>query len=1296
MKPTYTKLQIDTAGQTELLEQTGDQTMIAKQGETSFAIRDQDGTASTAVEQKWHMISAEQVGDSGSVIWQHAETGTFRETKYGIDETKKTWTRSGEAQELNTSELYAREGEHKADLNGDGFQSSSEVLLKGPGNQQQGPSEIMLEGDGLISSTNKVVAQWKADRNAEYSIEGKDKGLFEINNNGKVEFTGNTFAPDPNKAKGPTTYEFTVKATDKSTNQSTSQTIKIQQRHVIEVTNNFGDTREGSFGWAVQQANQLGAKNIASEIRFKESMTIQSENGYKLTHGDIKINTYDSKNISIKRTSNGSAFTIGEYKYANKHDFSNQPDLQVEASNINVFNTTAKGQDAAKNGGGGGGYGTGAGILHYNGHLTWSDSVFQGNKVEGGNGGDIAPKGANGGPKKREDIYNHVGWSSHMEKAKKGNPGLRGGGLNDRNHSFGDKQVEGGAPGKRDPNFFPSNWEGHHGKDGENAPNSSQLGEGGIGPANGGGGELPRGGDVFTGHGTLGNSGNPGQRGKSGYGGGQAAPGSGKVDDSDTREWGGTAGSKKGGSGGAQGPVISSLAHKNDKNSVTIRRIDALANEAESSSTAGKTENIHSRHLAINIDEYRQSQSKQATDIQRNRIKPGTYNTNPNVDRTNPFKDSAVFKQAEDEGPTNISINLNSFKINVNEANIVGRRIKLDPDKPHVIFTSMEMTTNYSASTQIKNWEKWRDGIGTMMDKIYAVRSEEEIKNSRRNFITKWLGFGAAVGSKSPDLFAGSAYYAGLGGVAIKGISALLSEFDETAKIQKELKNREQTIAEHEANKKYFNEQLKTDLFQVIDARTQNEVIDFKLGNHTNIFQPGVNPELKWMDKTDKEGRGIIWLQHNDFDSKNNENSAKVFQTYKMTAQQTKDMEHVREPSRYLGQFIVYKKDDSTGSTTATLANYSQWLTQRNNTQKSITGPGNDRVVINRNGEGGVSIHENIEIHTYEGDDIIEGDRGNSTLHAGVGNDYIKPGLGIDVVKGGAGRDTVDYSSISAPLKVRVSSDGNITVNFVDSKSKDTMNDTITDSEVFLLNENADIDLKGAHLPVHYSTVNPNRITNQKSNFAFSLKNGASFKGSDHDEQMVVDFEIQTGSSSEFKSIKEVFIDGRGGRNTAFIKGLDPLLSQGYNLHLDESKQELKLTNGSDSKTIVSYDNLMGGPKVYDKNDQKVELKSKASIAPSMDIDEELDLLTNYMASHEATTSASTRQLDTDQLILGTGGLAHSNAFESLTLEVTHQGVSLTQDPIKMILGDTSNSLEDGSNRHQQRDPLTQERMDNF
>ena len=96
MKPTYTKLQIDTAGQTELLEQTGDQTMIAKQGETSFAIRDQDGTASTAVDQKWHMISAEQVGDSGSIIWQHSETGTFRETKYGIDQNEKTWVQSGD------------------------------------------------------------------------------------------------------------------------------------------------------------------------------------------------------------------------------------------------------------------------------------------------------------------------------------------------------------------------------------------------------------------------------------------------------------------------------------------------------------------------------------------------------------------------------------------------------------------------------------------------------------------------------------------------------------------------------------------------------------------------------------------------------------------------------------------------------------------------------------------------------------------------------------------------------------------------------------------------------------------------------------------------------------------------------------------------------------------------------------------------------------------------------------------------------------------------------------------------
>ena len=305
MSVTYTKLQIDAAGESKLLLQNDSKTMHVQQGVSSFAIQSQDKTASTAVDQKWHMISAEQVGESGSVIWQNADTGAFRETKYSIDKNQKTWTQSGEAHELNTSELYEREGEHKADLNGDGFQSSSTLSLKGPVNQQQGSSEIMLEGDGLISSTNKVVGQWKADRNTEYAIEGKDKGLFEIDNTGKVEFKGDAFAPDPSKAKSPAAYEFTIKATDKSTNQSVTQTVKLQQRHVIEVTSNAGDTREGSFGWAVQQANQLGAKNIASEIRFKESMTIESENGYKLTHGDIKINTYDSKNISIKRKNNG-------------------------------------------------------------------------------------------------------------------------------------------------------------------------------------------------------------------------------------------------------------------------------------------------------------------------------------------------------------------------------------------------------------------------------------------------------------------------------------------------------------------------------------------------------------------------------------------------------------------------------------------------------------------------------------------------------------------------------------------------------------------------------------------------------------------------------------------------------------------------------------------------------------------------------------------------------------------------------------------------------------------------------
>ncbi len=1186
MSVTYTKLQIDTAGQTELLEQTGDQTMVAKQGKTSFAIHGQDGKASEGVDQKWHMISAEQVGENGSVIWQNADTGAFRETKYSIDKNQKTWTQSGEAQQLSTSEIYAREGEHKADLNGDGFESSSALSLKSPANQQQGSSEIMLESDGLINSTNKIVGQWKANRNTEYSIEGKDKALFKIDSNGQAEFKGDN-------ADGQKVYEFEVKATDKSTNQSVTQTVKLQQRHVITVNNNAGDKREGSLGWAVERANQLGVKNIASEIRFNESMTIQSKNGYKLTHGDIKINTYDSKNISIKRTSNGSAFTIGEYKYANKHDVNKQPDLNVDASNINVFNTTAKGQDAAKNGGGGGGYGAGAGILHYNGHLTWSNSVFQGNKVEGGNGADIASKGRDGYYVKQWGVEPYL-WK--YVDPERGGPGRRGGGINDRNHSFGNRRIFGtfafGNTSK--DGVSPGFWEAGVWRRGGLIMGA---GEGGIGPEAGAGAGRLEGYRWSPGDGRL-KGGKPGQGSKAGYGGGQAAQGSGKIDDANTREWGGTSESNKGGRGAAQGAFMSSLAAKNDKNSVTIRSTDALGNEAQSSSSAGKTKNIHSRYIDVKIDNYRQSDNHTTPDQQRQTVEAGAYNTVHDVkwqytdhtatfspvDRSNAFTNSGTFSQAPEKEPTSITVRSNSFVVKENEANIVGQTIELDPNKSHVIFSGMQNNSANTVTPEIQNWEKWRDGISGIMQKVYSVKTEEAIRNSKKGFLETWgtaliSGLGAAGAKTGPA------------GAIFALWKARASDLAESKRIEKELKEREQTITEHRQIEASFKEGLTINAIQITNKITRTKYNKFTLGTHTMEFQPGLDPLLKW--ETVTNGRAIISINNRDFANRTADNKAKQFALLELTREQTSKMTNIINQDAYINSFIQFKRQTVNGSRliSVRIGTQSKWLVFKNEAQKPLTGNSNDRVAIERDYGSGLTIKTDFKVNTFEGDDVIHGDRGRSTINAGRGNDYIQPGLGKDIVKGGEGIDTVSYANIDKALKASVENE-KVTVKFVNpnvENEKVTMDDEITGVEKFVFEKKANIDFTGLAPAVEYSTTDPTRTTNSQVTRTIMFKEGSTFTGSNGDEKIIVDFDANKGTSNTVDSIQKVVIDGRGGRNTVEINGLDSYRAKGYKVSNDRTKGEISLVKGSSKKVIVGYVNIMGDPTVIDKENKIIK-----------------------------------------------------------------------------------------------------------
>ena len=186
-------------------------------------------------------------------------------------------------------------------------------------------------------------------------------------------------------------------------------------------------------------------------------------------------------------------------------------------------------------------------------------------------------------------------------------------------------------------------------------------------------------------------------------------------------------------------------------------------------------------------------------------------------------------------------------------------------------------------------------------------------------------------------------------------------------------------------------------------------------------------------------------------------------------------MQNITDKSAYLNSFITYQEVN--GAKIAVLSSKSEWKVKENATQDPQTGPGADRIEIKRDYTK-VTDQTNLVIHTHQGDDSVIGDQGNSTIKLGRGNDYAQPGLGSNVVDGGEGKDTVSYQDIDQPLKIRAQKDGSLQVSFAKPNGKQIKNDTITNTENFIVKEDADIDLAGIAQPTNYSTTDPARTTN--------------------------------------------------------------------------------------------------------------------------------------------------------------------------------------------------------------------------
>ena len=192
-------------------------------------------------------------------------------------------------------------------------------------------------------------------------------------------------------------------------------TIKPTQNRNVKKVEKFG-SRTPAEWQAWQRRNNLYDLHLPHEL-------------YGIYSGDWLINKRDTKNITIDGSNHNKAsnpkiykhiksaeknplFTIyslekvdgitGENTFTGHgpwiHKNNSNMATTVDITRINLINNSIEGWSNpdffTDNSGVGGGLGAGAAVLHWGGHLTWRDSVFQGNTVKGG----LGAKGASGGP----------------------------------------------------------------------------------------------------------------------------------------------------------------------------------------------------------------------------------------------------------------------------------------------------------------------------------------------------------------------------------------------------------------------------------------------------------------------------------------------------------------------------------------------------------------------------------------------------------------------------------------------------------------------------------------------------------------------------------------------------------------------------------------------------------------------------------------------------------------------------------------------------------------------------------
>jgi len=569
-------------------------------------------------------------------------------------------------------------------------------------------------------------------------------------------------------------------------------------RKIIKVTNN-SDDGDGSLREAIRQGNEAVKAGQSVEIAFTSNFHIKVKTGYHLEKGDWTFNQKLTKDIIIDGVdASGPLFQIGNQDNINDSvNTSDIEELNVDVTRIHLINSHVEGGDGEK--GGGGGLGAGSALLHFNGKVTWRDSSFQGNTVEGGTGAE----GARGG-----NSFYATGANAFVDPTS-GESGERGGGFNDS--AIGSKSGKGGRKGWSDymHPFYMKGWikrgdfaQSNVGENGSNGSHGSKFGEGGGGGGGGGGGAYqsrPKTDDdpspIIYGYSKSngsdwGNGGYGGRGGNGNFGAGGGVGGSAGANAGADRYWshdfwpigswkaatpnwtyqnkqgangrsgewasaptkasdptrtaGGNPG--RGGDGAALG-VVSSFARENEKSSLNFENVDFRKNNAIGGDNTGRFANVFSQNLTVFHDNLTNSTGdsyRGAVDVYN-----GEFNTeSAKTDKSKIHNNSGRFKEVQlSESVAPQEIFSASYEVDSSIVQTFGKVHQLGNSGGHTITLHAYHKDSDVKQPKIEGAEDLLQSVRDINNLANKTKSEDEIRETHKGLlgsITSGVGFKTA------------------------------------------------------------------------------------------------------------------------------------------------------------------------------------------------------------------------------------------------------------------------------------------------------------------------------------------------------------------------------------------------------------------------------------------------------------------------------------------------------------------------------------------------------------------------